>query len=196
MIEAETQNPTGTDTKIIEAAIRCFLRYGARKTSMGDIAKAASVSRQTLYDLFGNKDELICASIRAVSDESLADIRARLVPLTNLGQMLDAYYEENVVKSFEMLQVSDDPQDLISGHNEAGRAEIAKARRKHEALIAECLEPYGAELEKSGHSVEGIAHYFVTVTMSFKYEATDLADLEALYKVLRQTVLSAVGQSS
>ena len=58
---------TETEEKILEAAIRTFLRYGARKPAMNDIAKAAGVSRQTLYDLFGGKEELIRASTRSIS---------------------------------------------------------------------------------------------------------------------------------
>lgn len=185
-----------TETTIIEAAIRSFLRYGARKTSMNDIAMAANVSRQTLYDLFGSKDDLIRASIRSITDKSIADIRVKASSVKTLSEQLGVYFEENVIKSFEMMLVSDDPQDLVTGHNEAGKAEIALSRLKHEALLSEWLSPHAAALSDSGHSVQGFAHFIVTVSMAFKYEATDRADLDELLRTLQAITLIATRQNN
>jgi AcrR family transcriptional regulator len=43
---------------LLDAAVGVFARFGYRKTSMDDIARAAGVSRQGLYLLFSNKEEL------------------------------------------------------------------------------------------------------------------------------------------
>ncbi|MEM6496075.1 MAG: TetR/AcrR family transcriptional regulator [Pseudomonadota bacterium] len=185
------KTPTETERTIVEAAIKRFLRYGARKTSMNDIADEANVSRQTLYDLFDGKDDLICASIRSITDKSIADIREKTADLSELGDQLDVYFTDNIVRSFEMMTVSDDPQDLVTGHNEAGKAEIANSRRKHEALISEWFEPYATAIEEFGHSVGALAHYFVTVAMALKYEAKDRKDLDALWQCHRTMVLRA-----
>ena len=112
---------TETEARIVEAAIGVFVRYGAKKTTMADIAEAAGISRQTVYASFGDKDGIIVACIRHVSEASLAAIRARLGGCGTLGERLDVYFEETVVKSFEMLQEAGDPEDLISGHNQAGQ---------------------------------------------------------------------------
>ena len=182
-----------TEDTIIESAIHRFLRYGASKTSMNEIAKDAGVSRQTLYDLFKGKDDLIRASIRSITDQNLSDIRRKLNSSSDLRVRLETYFEDNVIKNFEMMRVSDDPQDLVTGHNAAGKAEIAVSRRKHEQLISEWLSPYASSIAASGHTVESLAHFVVTVTMAFKYEATDRKDLEELLSGLMLVVLSATG---
>ena len=69
---------TSTKNKIVDAAIATFIRYGARKTAMTDIADAAGVSRQTLYDQFGSKDDLVEAAISRNTDLVLARISERL----------------------------------------------------------------------------------------------------------------------
>ena len=46
------------DDQIIEAATSVFLRYGFRRTTMGDIAEAAGVSRPALYLRFCNKEHI------------------------------------------------------------------------------------------------------------------------------------------
>jgi AcrR family transcriptional regulator len=43
---------------VLETALTVFTRYGFRKTSIEDIAKAAGISRQGIYFHFRNKDEI------------------------------------------------------------------------------------------------------------------------------------------
>ena len=184
---------TETESRIIEAAIRTFVRYGPRKTTMADIAAEASVSRQTLYDTFGGKDELIVTSIRFITDRNLQVVRGELEGRGSLSTRLDAYFEGTVVKSFELLQTSGDKEDLISGHNEAGREEIERSHDKHRALVAELLTPYSGALADSGQTLDQLAHFIVTVAMSLKYAAKCRDDLDALLVTLKATVSALLG---
>ena len=183
---------TETEEKIIEAAIRTFVRYGAKKTSMADIASKARVSRQTLYDLFGNKDELIVTSIQHVTYASLTAVKDRWVGVSRLTDKLDIYFEETIIKSYELIQSSGDPEDLISGHNEAGKAAISEAHQQHEALIVEMLMEYKPQIEEKGQRLEQLAHFFVKVAMSFKGSATNLSDLNELINSLKIAVEMAI----
>src|SRR5260370_3656193 len=75
---------------ILEAATAIFLRYGFKKTSMDDVARAAGVSRQGLYLYFDTKDllfreglqhlvsQLISAAHAVVEDGNLS-LRDRLL---------------------------------------------------------------------------------------------------------------------
>jgi AcrR family transcriptional regulator len=54
---------------LLDAAIGVFARFGYRKTSMDDVARAAGVSRQGLYLSFANKEELF----RRALEHSLSD---------------------------------------------------------------------------------------------------------------------------
>ena len=56
---------------VLEAALTVFLRHGFRKTSMEDIAKAASISRQGIYLHFKDKDAIFSASILKTLDDGL-----------------------------------------------------------------------------------------------------------------------------
>ena len=47
------------DILIAEAAMQQFTRFGLRKTTMQDVADAAEISRQTLYNCVPNKDALL-----------------------------------------------------------------------------------------------------------------------------------------
>ncbi|WP_027857724.1 TetR/AcrR family transcriptional regulator [Marinobacterium jannaschii] len=50
---------------IQNAATELFCEQGFASTSMDQVAKAAGVSKQTVYSHFGNKDDLFTAAIRA-----------------------------------------------------------------------------------------------------------------------------------
>lgn len=177
----QTQPPhSETELKIIEGAIGTFMRYGARKTTMSDIAVAAGVSRQTVYDAFGNKDEVIRASIRAVTARNLAGARKRMMACSTLGDRLRAYLEETIVKAFELLQTAGDVEELITAHNKAGKDEIAKSHLRHRAFVEEILSPYEAALTVQGQTIPQQANFIVTSTMSMKYGAADRAELDDL----------------
>jgi AcrR family transcriptional regulator len=74
---------------ILDAARAVFLRYGFKKTSMDDLARAAGLSRQGLYLHYRTKEELFRAAVqhlieatRAAGKAALAgddDIEARLL---------------------------------------------------------------------------------------------------------------------
>ena len=51
--------PVATKEAVARAAVRCFKRFGVRKTSMVDVAEAANLSRQTIYRLFESRPALL-----------------------------------------------------------------------------------------------------------------------------------------
>src|ERR1700721_3126433 len=60
-ISAPPPLPSQADPKacaLLDAAVGVFARFGFRKTSMDDVARAAGVSRQGLYLSFASKEEL------------------------------------------------------------------------------------------------------------------------------------------
>ena len=58
------------------AATAIFLRYGFKKTSMDDVARAAGVSRQGLYLYFDTKDLLFRESLEHLVSHLISTARA------------------------------------------------------------------------------------------------------------------------
>jgi AcrR family transcriptional regulator len=48
---------------ILAGAAQCILRYGTRKTTMGDIARLGGVAKATLYNHFRDKSEVYAALV-------------------------------------------------------------------------------------------------------------------------------------
>ena len=49
----------GTEAKILDAARRCYVVYGAAKMSLNDVAGEAGVSRGSVYKYYSNRRELL-----------------------------------------------------------------------------------------------------------------------------------------
>ena len=66
-----TTEATATDTRelIIESAFDCFRRQGLDKTTVVDIARAADVSRSTVYEYFRDKAEIVEACAEGASQK-------------------------------------------------------------------------------------------------------------------------------
>ena len=181
---------TSTKDRIVDAAIATFIRYGARKTAMTDIADTAGVSRQTLYDQFGSKDDLVAAAISRNTDLVLARIAERLPDRHGLAERLDVYLVETVVRAFERLQTSEDVEDLISGHNDAGRAAIRKSHQRHTKFVVELLSPYSEQIKRTGQSAKHLAAFLVRSAMNLKH-CENKRELNAMLETLKISVLLA-----
>jgi AcrR family transcriptional regulator len=72
---------------VLDAALTTFLRYGFRKTSMEEVARAAQMSRQALYLHFATKEELFAA---AVQHFLVTGLEAAAQPLQDSSLSLEA----------------------------------------------------------------------------------------------------------
>ena len=74
----ERSEPTERRDRILEASSRLLLRYGFRKSSMDEVARAAGISRQGLYLYFATKDVLFEATINYLLESTRAMNRGAL----------------------------------------------------------------------------------------------------------------------
>lgn len=78
---------------LVATAAGLFVRFGFRKTSMDDVARAAKLSRQGLYFHFANKEALFRAVIEHLARVTLAAANGAL-------ERPDASLEERLVGAF------------------------------------------------------------------------------------------------
>jgi TetR/AcrR family transcriptional repressor of mexJK operon len=72
---------------ILEAATTLFLRTGYRGTSMDDIAALASVSKQTVYKHFADKERLFSEIVVGMVEEVAQPIHAEVLRLQDSGDV-------------------------------------------------------------------------------------------------------------
>ncbi|NED87373.1 helix-turn-helix transcriptional regulator, partial [Streptomyces sp. SID11233] len=59
---------------MLDAAMATFARFGYRKTSMAEVARAADISRPGLYFLFSSKELLFRAAVEQLLERDLAAV--------------------------------------------------------------------------------------------------------------------------
>lgn len=71
---------------ILDAALPVFVRYGFRKTTMADIARAAGISRASLYLSFSSKEDVFRAGSARAHRQTMTEVE---VALKAQGSVLD-----------------------------------------------------------------------------------------------------------
>jgi AcrR family transcriptional regulator len=94
---------------ILQASTGVFLRYGYRKTSMDDLARAAGISRQGLYLHFASKDELFRQGATWLAQQGLAAMRTELA-------REDVAIEERLAGAFAALHAQSDGSQMSLEH--------------------------------------------------------------------------------
>ncbi len=181
------------DENILTAAIRVFMRYGIRRTTMNDIAEEAGLVRQTLYKAYSNRDEVLCAAIRFYSDKSLDAIRKGWSEADSLAAKLDVYFEQAIVASYAVVRASPDAADMIGGYNAAGKAEIQRVQSQKAEAIAEILAPFAKAIQATNMSVDQYADFIQCASIGLRDTAQSEEHLLAQLVALKASVLSLTG---
>lgn len=85
-----TQATSAADTRdlIVESAYACFGKQGLQKATIVDIAKAAGVSRSTIYEYFADKAEIIEACAEHASERFYREMSAAMDRGSSLEEKL------------------------------------------------------------------------------------------------------------
>ncbi|MEM8773980.1 MAG: helix-turn-helix domain-containing protein [Pseudomonadota bacterium] len=180
------------ERNILEAATRVFLRYGVKRTSMADIAAEADVARQTLYNIYTNKDDILRGSIRMYGEDALVAIQEGLPKLVSTSDKVDLVLREMTIKPYEILHSSPNAQDLIEGYNSAGRDEMEANYLAFQEQLSQIFVPYSKELTKQNLTPQLLAELVRRSASAIKYQAKDKAHLLRLMRGLKGLVASIV----
>ncbi|MCQ8194311.1 TetR/AcrR family transcriptional regulator [Streptomyces rugosispiralis] len=172
----DTPQPAGRRDGIVRAAVGVFLRYGPRKTSMDDVARAAEISRQGLYLHFTTKDALF----RAVVTQMLDDLRS--TTWQALGRD-DHTVEERLAGAFEAFHAVTVGTVDRETYAEMLRAAQAFAAAPMSQLEQDLVTDVAALLARGGHakawkaagvSAADVAQHLFDASAGAKYESVSL----------------------
>src|SRR5690242_17733681 len=89
VLEAPAVALSAQETRILDAALRCFGRWGVAKTTFDDIAREAGYSRATVYRFFpGGKESLLDAVVELETARAFEIIGACLEAAPDLEDLL------------------------------------------------------------------------------------------------------------
>lgn len=107
---APTRGPDATRDRIISAALRCFSRLTTERATISDIARAANVSRPTIYKYFATKEEIIAEATASKTRAISEYVRTRTAGTMPPPQRL----EEAIVACIEFLGEDPMSRDFLN----------------------------------------------------------------------------------
>ncbi|CDZ57466.1 TetR/AcrR family transcriptional regulator [Neorhizobium galegae] len=137
-----------TDSKtdlILDAALPVFVRFGFRKATMADIARAAKISRASLYLCFSSKEELFRAGSKRAHSRTMNDVTAALDRPGSVFDRMTAgirAFQEGLIAPFGGSHNAD---ELFAAGNELARDIALEARARLLDLLITAL----SEAEKN-----------------------------------------------
>src|SRR6202047_936001 len=124
---------------IVLAALELFARFGYRKTSIDDIAKAAQVAKRTVYLHFENKAAVFLAILEYLGEQvrqrCAAAERASGTAVDRLTGLLDAYFG----MAFELFSKSEHMPELEETFSKLARARVGDLNTEYEDRLARVL---------------------------------------------------------
>ncbi|MEM9277781.1 MAG: TetR/AcrR family transcriptional regulator [Pseudomonadota bacterium] len=152
------------EQKIAEAAIRAYSRMGVKRATMTEIAKEASVTRQTVYNTFPSTDDVLRAAIRHYIDEQWSKIYTGWRSCNSLGEKLDLLLLHFALEPWEYINSSPEAAEMERGYNDAGKRQVEAAREGFRDEVAQLFVPYKDALESKGTSPHTVADFIGAAT--------------------------------
>jgi AcrR family transcriptional regulator len=157
---------------LLDAALAVFVRFGYRKTSMDEVARAAQVSRQGLYLHFPSKEALFRATVEHTLASNLAAASASLrdddLPLAvRLGRAFDDWVGRFVG------MMGGDAADLV----EAAGAALGTLAAEHDKLFLDAVARaingagLGAAYKAAGVSARQLAETLYATARGLKHSS-------------------------
>ena len=82
-------------TKILETAIVAFVKEGIKQVKMDDVSKDLSISKRTVYEIFGNKEQLLYECVEHYYTDRAARMQVKAEHCKNVMEiLLEAYHQK------------------------------------------------------------------------------------------------------
>ena len=157
---------TDRRTMVLDSAMVTFARFGYRKTSMEEVARAARISRPGLYFLFSSKETLFRAAVTRALER---DITAVEHILADSGRP----FPERLVKAFDQWTgryigpLTRDVAVVVEDNPDLLGEIIETTPRRFEELITEVIA-----VESGREKAVLVAQTMISASIGLKHQAT------------------------
>lgn len=157
-----------TRERILDAAFECAARHGLARTTMGDVAGEARLSRQTLYRYFPNKHDLLLAVVIREEQQLIETTRRAMAPHPELRPAMEAAFAATL-KAFRAHPLLDkvlatEPQELLPYLTVEANPVLDLSIRVMEQIVAERAPDIPAALAR--RFAETCARVFTSYAIS------------------------------
>ncbi|EBA14008.1 TetR/AcrR family transcriptional regulator [Roseobacter sp. CCS2] len=163
---------------IVQAARVMFGRHGFTKTTMSDIANQAGVTRQTVYNAFGSKDDILRVVIREIGKQTLEQLKTEWAEHGTIEQKLAAFQRIGPLSWFTEVRNAPDWADILEGLNMSAASELAEIEKEWIALLNGMLNKELQTDAGGPAAVQDVSEFFYTASKNAKYGVDDPEDMK------------------
>ena len=160
-------NSDAARERLIDAAERCFGRYGPAKTTIEDVAAEAQVSRATVYRYFEGRDDVILGVLMRAAHQFLARLRDVIPRQISIEDSI----VESVLFTVEAVRADEHLAALFTPETAGHTLSVAGASPALIETVQEMLSPVlGPAIDqgllRSDVSVDDAAEWLVRIVHS------------------------------
>jgi len=160
---------------------------------MGDLAKAANLSRPALYLVFPSKVQIFTAVITRVFAEMLREIREGMHGIEYPAEQLMFAFEVWCVRPFEIIKASPDAADLLeNGYKLAGNV-TQSAVADFQKIIVDLFRSAISDTTATRATPAQAAQILVNATYGLKTGAKNAVQLRKMLRGLIELLLAGLG---
>ncbi|GAB5352824.1 TetR/AcrR family transcriptional regulator [Qipengyuania sp. 483] len=176
--------------RIAQAGYEVISRYGIRRATMNDIAQAAGVSRQTVYNIFPNREELLHGVIRYHFWSRWSEIAEATDGVVDREDRITILLDRLVIRSWESMQTMPHADELELEIDTTMRERIADIHQEATRKLCEFFLPYEKQLRSRGMCARGIGEMLHLSFIGLKLSSTGREQIETVVGTLRACLLA------
>jgi len=180
--------------RLLDAAEECLKRFGLAKTTAEDIARAAGLSRATVYRQFGSRDAIVAAVTTREAERCAVAAIDHLQRFDDLGDFI----VEGIVFCLRELPRRPLLAELGARDDLVAVARVVLGSERMRTIGSDLLRPMLDEAQRRGRLVEDFeldefSEWALRVLLSFMaVRAPVQRDEDALRRTLRRMLLPAI----
>ena len=173
------------NAEIAMAALATVGKYGLQKTTMSDIAQAAGISRQSLYNAYSNKEELMRAAVQHFMDADLQMVKDAWNDMEGAESKLDAYFNMGPLRWYDQLKDMPNVNELLEGMSAIVEPSLKDGHVNWIELLADLLSE---QIDRE--QAREVADLVFFSAKNAKYSAANREQLERRLNLLKEMVLT------
>ena len=154
---------------------------------MADLACVTGVSRQTLYDRFGDTDGIMATAENSIADRLCSEFRAVFAENDELSTTIGRYYQAAIWTTYEIVRAMPYATDFERGMGPASTAAIRDVVEPKQAILT---KKFAEHLLPSNTSLEQVARCFEQTSCQPIMKGMADEDLAQFLLVLKSSVLA------
>lgn len=176
--------------RIAAAGYEVISRYGIRRVTMTDVATAAGVSRQTIYNVFPNREALLIGVVRFHFESKWRAIRESCAATRDRRERFQALLDNLVIEPWESIQTMPHADELELELATTIKQELPEVHLEAQRNLCDFLLEYQDALERRHLTARGLGEMLHHSIVGLKLSTTTREQIDSVAATMLACLLA------